>query len=190
MRRMWKKCKLLSVVKVNSISDKSNTEEQPAKLLQIVRVAGLADPGGPEGPRPLPWRFIHKSCSFQAILREKHPILSKHLGSGPSLWCLNSAAPLTKILDPPLGPACKFPQVPLLFVCCFFFLHLFTPPHTDPLLHFLAFWMFVPFWELFSFGSKIFSPPPQNVTKRPDNAPLLPAGSSSLLGKQGTTQCC
>ena len=60
------------------------------------------------GPPPCP-KICSKSCSFQAILREKTLyILSKFWAQGPPIvWGQNSTGPLTKILDPPLFILCS-----------------------------------------------------------------------------------
>ncbi len=50
---------------------------------------------------PLAPKISSKSCSFQAILREK-PYFEQSLGSGPPLGSKLHWAPLTKILDPRL----------------------------------------------------------------------------------------
>ncbi len=53
--------------------------------------------GAPLGPK-----ISSKSCSFQAILRKKNPILSKFWAQGLPLGSKFRWAPMTKILDPRL----------------------------------------------------------------------------------------
>ena len=60
----------------------------------------VADPGGPGGPAPLAPKIFSKSCSFEAILREK-PLFWANFGlRAPGVKTL--LGPLTKILDPRL----------------------------------------------------------------------------------------
>ena len=80
------------------------------RKIHFIPSSGYREGGLGARAAPCP-KICSKSCSFQAILKRKPPILSKFLAQGSPLGSKLRWAPLTKILDPHL--------IPTLFCCSF-----------------------------------------------------------------------